>query len=210
MSDKSNEQISNLMDGELDNNASKFLLKRMASDDALSKTWDSYHLIKSCLQKEKNQPLIIDIAGRVSEQLGLLKDKQEIAAQEPQMKRWLKPVFGVGIAASVALLSVIMLQNRQIGTPINGLATSGSASIAQTTVNLPIRTNISANVATSDKTIVPPPSLSRFPSVSSKNTYNYNQGYSHNINMPYLIIINQPVNNANKQLSPMRIKDVAD
>ena len=210
MSDKSNEQISNLMDGELDNNASKFLLKRMASDEALSKTWDSYHLIKSCLQKEKHQPLIVDVAGRVSEQLGLLNDKQEIA-QEPQLKNWLKPVFGMGIAASVAIMSVFMLQNRQVETPIDGLASAGSATIAHTIVQPPIRTNISANVATSDKTIVPPPSLSRFPSVSSKNTYNYNQGYSHNMNMPYLIIINQSGNSVNKQLSPpMRIKDVAD
>ena len=49
MSDKSNQQISNLMDGELEANASQFLLKRMAADKTLSQTWDNYHLIKSCL-----------------------------------------------------------------------------------------------------------------------------------------------------------------
>ena len=69
MSDKAKQQISNLMDGELEINASKFLLKRMAADDSLSQTWDSYHLIKSCLQKEQNQPLVVDIAFRVTEQL---------------------------------------------------------------------------------------------------------------------------------------------
>lgn len=53
MSDKSKQQISNLMDGELEINASKFLLKRMAADDSLSETWNNYHLIKSCLQKRK-------------------------------------------------------------------------------------------------------------------------------------------------------------
>ncbi|MBL4660273.1 MAG: hypothetical protein JKY19_07950 [Alcanivoracaceae bacterium] len=207
MSDKSNEQISNLMDGELEINASKFLLKRMATDESLSNTWDSYHLIKSCLQKESREPLIIDVAGLVCQQLSHKKCssiKHEIISTPPHIHRWLKPVIGVGIAASVAIMSVFMLQNQQV----DGLQSESYINVAQNNVVKPIKTTISANVATSGKIIVPPPSLSRFPSVSAGNSYNYNQDFSHTVNMPYLLIINQKSDN--RQLSPMRIKDVSD
>ena len=207
MSDKSKEQISNLMDGELEINASKFLLKRMAADKTLSKTWNSYHLIKSCLQKEAQEPLIVDVASNVINQLA--NNSQVVNnASVPEIahvNRWLKPLIGVGIAASVAFMSVFMLQSQQG----NGLDIDGThATIAQNNSVKPLKTTISANVATSGVAIVPPPSLSRFPSNSAKNLNNFNQGYSNSMNMPYLLIINQPYENS--QLSPLRIKDVSD
>jgi negative regulator of sigma E activity len=208
MSDKSNEQISNLMDGELEVNASKFLLKRMAADKTLSKTWNSYHLIKSCLQKDAQQPLIIDVASNVINQLSNNSRmiNNDIVPETVHVNRWLKPLIGVGIAASVAFMSVFMLQSQQG----NGLDIDGThATIAQNNLVKPIKTAISANVATSDVAIVPPPSLSRFPSNSAKSLNNFNQGYSNSMNMPYLLIINhQPYENS--QLSPLRIKDVSD
>ena len=202
MSDKSNQQISNLMDGELDTNASQFLLKRMASDDALKHTWKNYHLIKSCLQKESQEPLIFDVAGRVCEELGMPKNQTSIV--KPQVNRWLKPIMGVGIAASVALMSVFVMQNQQI----DGLNPSLQNNIVQATTIKPIKTNISANVATSGKAFIPPPSLSRFPSLSAQKSTSFNQDYSKNMNTPYLILINQPQNHT--QLSPMRINDISD
>jgi len=204
MSDKSNQQISNLMDGELDTNASKFLLKRMASDDALKKTWENYHLIKSCLQKDKDEPLVIDVASRVCEELGMPKHKT--VETKPVVNKWLKPIMGIGIAASVALMSVLILQNQQL----EGSIPVGQPNVANVVQNLsikPIKTNISANVATSETTFVPPPSLSRFPSVSSKNTGANTQSFPQNSQLPYLIIINKP---NNQQLSPMRSNNVSD
>lgn len=203
MSDKSSQQISNLMDGELENNASQFLLKRMASDDALKHTWENYHLIRSCLQKESQEPLVFDVASLVCEELGGMP-KNKILTAKPQVNRWLKPIMGVGIAASVALMSVFVMQNQQI----DGLNPSVRTNIAQVSTFKPIKTNISANVATSDKAFIPPPSLSRFPSLSTQKGTNYIQDYSKNINIPYLIIINQSQND--QLLSPMRIKDISD
>lgn len=211
MSDKANEQISNLMDGELEINASKFLLKRMASDDSLSKTWDNYHLIKSCLQKEASEP-VIDIAKSVTQQLkyesrGSTKPITEL--KKPQIHRWLKPVLGLGIAASVAFMSVTMLQNQQkngIDTPVL------ESTIVQNDVSNPIlQTNIIATTAASDTTLMPPPSLSRFPSVSAQQQNNFNQGNYYNSQTPYIIIINNSVASKNKnQLSPIRIQDISD
>jgi len=206
MSDRSNQQISNLMDGELEINASKFLLKRMASDDSLSKTWDNYHMIKSLLQKEDSEPFI-DVAKRVTQQLRNESEgysKQLIHEKKPLVQRWLKPVIGLGIAASVAFMSVTMLQNQQM----NGVDTTLNVenTLAKIDYSNPIlQTNINATTASSETTLVPPPSLSRFPTVSSQQQNSFNQGHYFNSQAPYIIVINNSsAAIGNNQLSPIR------
>jgi len=212
MSDKSNEQISNLMDGELEINASKFLLKRMASDDSLSKTWDNYHMIKSCLQKEVSEP-VIDVAKSVTQQLMHETDDSLIQTQhieKTRIHKWLKPIMGLGIAASVAFMSVVMLQNQQVKGIDNP---GGENTVAQLEVTNPIlKTSINATTAASDRTLIPPPSLSRFPSVNSQqNGFNQGQYYAGQGQTPYIIILNKTAtNDQERQLSPIRIQDVSD
>lgn len=202
MSDKSNEQISNLMDGELEVNASQFLLKRMAADKSLSKTWENYHLIKSCLQKEEQEPLVIDIVSRVSAELGLRKPDAII--EKPVINKWLKPVIGFSIAASVAFMSVLMVRNQQVEGVEPNMNIAGKASINQPL----IKPSISANYANGGRSFVSPPTmLSRFPSVTAaKNTYN--QDMSASTHVPYMVIIDQSVQE--KRLSPMKNMDVGD
>lgn len=208
MSDKSNQQISNLMDGELELNASQFLLKRMASDKSLSKTWESYHLIKSCLQKESQEPLLIDVASQVCAKLGLQHD--ETVVKQPVVNRWLKPLMGLSIAASVAFMSVMMIQNQQIDDlqpKIEGSLMVESG--VNPSFNPSIQPNITASMANGNTSLVSPPALlSRFPSASANNSYGYTQGFSNNVNMPYILIINQ--SSHKKHLSPMKIKDLSD
>ena len=209
MSDKSNEQISNLMDGELEINASKFLLKRMAADKSLSEKWESYHLIKSCLQRQSGEPLVIDVAAKVCQQLsqqhvGISQDFTTDTKQKV-LHKWLKPVLGMGIAASVAFMSVFLIQNKTE----TGVSPNNQQTIALQTGLRPLPVNISANIVSGSQSIVKPPaSLSRFPSVSAKNTFNYNQGFSQTNSMPYMIIINQ--SEANKNLTPLRIDKLSD
>jgi len=209
MSDKSNQQISNLMDGELETHASQFLLKRMASDASLSATWDSYHLIKSCLQKEAQEPLVIDVASKVTQQLKGMQfediDVQENQQTEADKAPWLKvlkPILGLGIAASVAFMSVTMLQQLQN----NGADNPHFAQTQGVAIEVPL----SAKVAASHSTLVPPPSLSRFPSVSSKQQGYYSQGLSQNINdLPYMII-NQSNHNHKNNFSPIKSEGLTD
>ena len=211
MSDKSNEQISNLMDGELEVNASKFLLKRMASDESLSKTWDNYHLIKSCLQKESVEPMI-DIAARVTQELeseNTRLPQHSSTIKKPHINRWLKPIMGLGIAASVAFMSVTMLRNQQVdvtNTPVI------ENTIARNEITNPIlQTNINATIAGGETALVPPPSLSRFPSLSAQQQNNINQIPTYNNQAPYIIFINKSATaKNNKQLSPIRAQDISD
>jgi sigma-E factor negative regulatory protein RseA len=201
MSDKSNEKISNLMDGELEVNASRFLLKRMASDSTLSQTWERYHIVRSCLQKSHSEPLSIDIASRVSYQLGLHSNEER-----PEIKtipKWLKPVVGIGIAASVAFMSVIMIQNQ------NNITINPVNAVVQNNVQPSIKVNVpSAHLVGSSRTV--PAYLSRYPSLSAKESSIYNERASSLNNAPYIYIINQSQKNSNTQMAPLKIKDIAD
>ena len=104
MTDSNREHLSALMDGELDHKGSEFLLRRLSSDDDLGAQWRRYHLVRASLHKELSG--IGDISSRVSAAL----------ADEPSIGRsglpgWLKPVVGSAIAASVAMVAVIGVNN---------------------------------------------------------------------------------------------------
>lgn len=116
MSDKSNQNISELMDGELSSDCSRFLLKRMQSDDELRSSWNNYHMLRSCLQKEHSAPLIQDLGSSVVKQLSRNTGREELI--EPSNKGFLKAISGMAIAASVALVAVFSFNNmNQIDTP---------------------------------------------------------------------------------------------
>ncbi len=118
MSDKSNQNISELMDGELSSDCSKFLLKRMQSDSELKSSWNTYHMLRSCLQKEHDAPLIQDLGSAVVAQLNSHEHQKTTVAKKTN--GWLKSFTGGAIAASVALFAVFSFNNmNQIEQTVN-------------------------------------------------------------------------------------------
>lgn len=111
MSDQSKQNISQLMDGELEKDCSRFLLKRMQSDPELSEKWDNYHLLRSYLQQEQSAPLMHDLGAKVTAQLA--KESVDVTAESDHTERrpWYKPLLGTAIAASVAVVAVLGLGN---------------------------------------------------------------------------------------------------
>ena len=160
MSDKSNQNISELMDGEFDAHSSRFLLKRMLADDSLSRTWSSYHLLRNYLQKESDAPLQNDMGQRVCQMLGKLPTPEQETTSK-HGRQWLKPLLGSAIAASVAVMAVFTFQTlNQPGDEVGVNATSQL---------------IVENVRTADQLIAPPAagvarsegrSYSRYPSLT--------------------------------------------
>ena len=118
MSDKSKQNISELMDGELPNDCSKFLLKRMQSDDSLQSSWNNYHMLRSCLQQENDAPLMENLGATVIKELN---DNVELSQQESprQFSGWMKSLTGTAIAASVALVAVFSFNQNQISSGVN-------------------------------------------------------------------------------------------
>ncbi len=100
MTESNREHLSSLMDGELDDKAQGFLLRRLSSDPDMSATWRRYHLVRACLHKEFEHAA--DLADRVGQALD-----SEPSMEGGQRMRWLRPVVGGAMAASVALIAIV-------------------------------------------------------------------------------------------------------
>jgi sigma-E factor negative regulatory protein RseA len=107
MSDKTREHISSLMDGEVSAETGRFLLRRLGSDAELGATWARYHLVRDCLRHDDGTPYGSDLSRRVNRAL----------ESEPVVRggarRWLRPVAGGAIAATVALMAVLAVNPGQ-------------------------------------------------------------------------------------------------
>ena len=112
MSDNKSEQLSALMDGEVDAPECELLIKRLCHNEAKDEQacWERYHLIGDALKN--NLPHIIkhDLSSRVR---AALADEPTVLAPRRfaiNWKRVTKPLAGAAIAASVASVSIIGLR----------------------------------------------------------------------------------------------------
>ena len=101
MTETNREHLSTLMDGELERDAREFILRRLSHDDKLSARWRRYHMVRACLQRELSSAA--DLTGRVSAAIGT----EPGLASTSTASRWLKPISGAAIAASVAVVALV-------------------------------------------------------------------------------------------------------
>ena len=105
MSKESFEHLSSLMDGKLSNEAGQFLTRRLFSDDQMCDTWERYHLIRDCIRQPGSKQVVTGLSIRLSESLAA-EEVPTVSAW--RNSHWLKPVSGVAIAASVALMAIVI------------------------------------------------------------------------------------------------------
>ncbi|MEN1727072.1 MAG: sigma-E factor negative regulatory protein [Pseudomonadota bacterium] len=103
MSD-STENLSCLMDGELDAEGRQFLLRRLSNDTSMTLTWRRYHLVRACLHQEMSNPTCI--AERISVAID-----QEGTPRASTATRWIRPLAGGAIAASAALFAIVAINS---------------------------------------------------------------------------------------------------
>jgi sigma-E factor negative regulatory protein RseA len=123
--ERNNEQLSALMDGELNRRESEFLVRRLVGDDQLQHDWNRYHLARDCMKSEFRGP--VDLVARVRDAVA---DEaiDPVGRMSPLMR------FGMGgaMAAGVAMLAVVGLNQRlaeeQLPTePAPGFVSQSSA-----------------------------------------------------------------------------------
>jgi len=114
MSEKTREHISSLMDGEVNAETGRFLLRRMGSDADLCATWARYHLVRDCLRHEDGAGYDTELCRRVNR---ALQDEPAVRAGAWAARRWLRPVAGGAIAAVVALMAVVAVDPGQRSAP---------------------------------------------------------------------------------------------
>ena len=114
MSEQIREQVSAFLDGELPGTETELLLKRLTRDGELRESFGRYALIGEALRGGGSQLLSRRFASRVN----LAIDGEPVVAQIPSQsvreRRWWRPLAGVTVAAGVATVAIVALQQRAI------------------------------------------------------------------------------------------------
>lgn len=121
MSKESLEHLSSLMDGEIKRDGGMFLTRRLSSDDELCNTWERYHLIRDCIRQPGSKHLVTGLSQKLNEKLDA-ENAPDVSIW--RSKPWLKPVSGLAIAASVALMAVVVTVPQNGLTPVEGADTA--------------------------------------------------------------------------------------
>lgn len=97
------QDLSALMDGELSRDATRFLLRRIGSDGVLRATWSRYQTVRLVLRRQQEAPSAPGFADAVMARIAV-----EPAVRRGQALRWLKVAGGGAIAASVAVVALMV------------------------------------------------------------------------------------------------------
>jgi sigma-E factor negative regulatory protein RseA len=112
MSEQIREQVSAFLDGELPNSETELLLKRLSRDGELRESFGRYALIGEAVRGGSHRLMARGFAARVN----LAIDGEPVQAHGPvpqiHAPRWWRPFAGVAVAAGVAAIAVVALQQR--------------------------------------------------------------------------------------------------
>lgn len=114
MKEKLHEQLSALVDDELEHAEQALLLRQIGTDPVLRERLARYQVISDALQN--HLPPRLDIGFHKSIQAAL-KDEPAVQVAASRFAGMLKPVAGVAVAASVAVVAVLSLQSIRTETP---------------------------------------------------------------------------------------------
>jgi negative regulator of sigma E activity len=119
MSEQIREQVSAFFDGELPDTETELLLKRLTRDGELRESFGRYALIGEALRGSGSQTLTRGFASRVN--LAIDGEPAQVAAhaQPAHASRWWRPLAGVTVAAGVAAVAIVALQQRAISPRLN-------------------------------------------------------------------------------------------
>jgi negative regulator of sigma E activity len=114
MSEQIREQVSAFLDGELPNTETDLLLKRLTRDGELRESFGRYALIGEALRGGGSQILTRGFASRVNHAIDGEPAHAAGHAQQARATRWWRPLAGVTVAAGVATVAIVALQQRAI------------------------------------------------------------------------------------------------
>jgi sigma-E factor negative regulatory protein RseA len=117
MSEQIREQVSAFLDGELPNSETELLLKRLTRDPELRESFGRYALIGESLRGASGARLSHGFTSKVNRAI----DGEPVTSPNPlpssnRLVNWWRPFAGAGIAAGVAAIAVIALQQRAVPT----------------------------------------------------------------------------------------------
>lgn len=118
MSEEFDRQLSELMDGEIEDRHLARCLRRFAEDRDYRARFSRYVAVRDCLRRDPPGVAAGDLADRV---IAALEDEPVVLAPRRRrvldgaVGRLLKPAAGLAIAASVAVVAVLGLRDARLG-----------------------------------------------------------------------------------------------
>jgi negative regulator of sigma E activity len=119
MSEQIREQVSAFLDGALPDTETELLLKRLTRDGELRESFGRYALIGEALRAEGSQTLTRGFASRVNLAIDGEPVHVPALATRTRESRWWRPLAGVTVAAGVAAVAIVALQQRAISPLAN-------------------------------------------------------------------------------------------
>lgn len=146
------EQLSSAVDGELENESSRFLLRRLESDTELNSRWHRFQVIGDCMRGQYAGRSAMQLRTRIAAQIAdePLPALNDHSATQSQ-RRFLRPMAGIAVAASVAVVAVMGLRNQaptqEETQPLAVPTASISADTVQPAAAATRRSNIDARLS---------------------------------------------------------------
>jgi negative regulator of sigma E activity len=114
MSEQIREQVSAFLDGELPGSETELLLKRLMRDPELRQRFGRYALIGETLRGAGGASLSRNFAARVNRTIDGEPAAPALPAAKARTLRWWKPIAGTALAAGVAGVALVALQQRAV------------------------------------------------------------------------------------------------
>jgi len=131
MTEHHKENLSALMDGETEG----LHLNQITGNETSRETWRRYHLISDAMHQRPVMVSHADMSAKIS---ALIKDEPAILAPVTRsIPRYLKPVAGIAVAASVATVAILGVQQYQ-----NNTVTQGQMPVAVVQTQQPVAENV--------------------------------------------------------------------
>ncbi len=112
MSEQIREQISAFLDGELPSSEAELLLKRLAREPQLRETFGRLALMGEAIRGKQTYTLVT--RGFAAQVNRAIEGESMLAVnlKMPQRRSWWRPLTGLAVAAGVAAVAVVGLQQR--------------------------------------------------------------------------------------------------
>jgi sigma-E factor negative regulatory protein RseA len=154
MNEELDSQLSAMFDDELATAECELLARRLSRDAELRARWERYAVIAAAMRAERGVRLNARIAGRVSVIVGAEPALAAAAASGRAPRRWVRPVAGAAVAASVAAVSILWLRGHTVPGAV--VAAPELAAVPASRVTAPAVVRAVARTAGPDSYVVPP------------------------------------------------------
>lgn len=161
MSEQIREQVSAFLDGELPASETELLLKRLTRDAELRESFGRYGLIGEAMRGSSPAALSRGFAGRVNGAI----DGEPVVLGGPgthvRSQRWWRPIAGAAVAAGVAAVAVVALQQRTYRPLVSAASAPRVPALVQNAGREALSYTVPATVAATP-TVVPEARLTNY------------------------------------------------